>query len=132
MSSLNHANPFSRASSAKGAVLLIGSSRSTPQFCPVAIITMMVEFEISCMSLSISPSESASVGSVPYASSSKLNNWSLSESKTWSQEYLPSAFAKSSQSGTPFFPSKWSSKLSSIASVSSGQSQLGERGSNKV
>ena len=92
----------------------------------------MVELDISWMSSSMSPSESAFVGSVPYASSSRLNNWSLSESKTWSQEYSPSAFAKSSHSGTPFLPSKWSSKLSSIASVSSGQSQLGERGSNRV
>ena len=47
MSSLNHASPCSRASDANGACRLTGSSKSRPQFCPVAIITQIVEFEIS-------------------------------------------------------------------------------------
>ena len=132
MSSLNQASPCSSASVANGAALLTGSNRSTPQFWPVAIIIIIVESEISCMSSSISPSESAFVGSVPYDSSSKLNNLSLSESKTWSQECSPSVFAKSFHSGTPFSPLKWSSKLCFIASVSSGQSQFAESGSNRV
>ena len=132
MSSLNQASPCSSASAANGACRLTGSRRSRPQFCPVAIIIMIVELDISWMSSSMSPSESAFVGSVPYSSSSRLNNPSLSESSTWSQECSPAAFERSSQSCTPFSPLKWSSRLSSIASVSSTQFQLPESGSKRV
>ena len=47
MSCLNHASPCSNASLAKGAVLTTGSSKSRPQFWPVAIFIMIVELEIS-------------------------------------------------------------------------------------
>ena len=132
ISSLNQARPFSSACAANGAVLLTGSSKSTPQFCPVSIIIIIVEFDISWMSSNKSPSESAFVGSVPYSSSSRLNNWSPSESRTLSHECSPAALARSSQSATPFFPSKWSFKISIIPSVNSGQSQLPDSGSNRV
>ena len=132
ISSLNQARPCSNASAANGAALLTGSSRSTPQFCPVSIIIIIVEFDISWISSNKSPSESAFVGSVPYSSSSRLNNLSLSESRTWSHECLPAALARSSQSATPFFPSKWSFKISTIPSVNSAQFQLPDSGSNRV